>query len=200
MTHFRTGEKPDMDLGTTYLADVAERLASLRRTAERAAAQVDDRAFFAAPDAETNSIAINLKHVGGNLRSRFTDFLTSDGEKRDRHRDGEFVVAPGETRADIEAAWARGWAQLEATLASLTPDDLLHHPRPRRGADGGQRAEPAHRPPRRPHGPDHAARQALCGRRLADAQHPPWPVGDVQALGRVTPCQTGDARSRSTGR
>jgi len=114
-----------MDLGTIYLRDVAERLQALRRTAERAGAQVDDRAFFAAPDAETNSIAINLKHVGGNLRSRFTDFLTSDGEKPDRNRDGEFVIAPGETRADIEAGWARGWAQLEAALASLTPDDLL---------------------------------------------------------------------------
>ncbi|HEV7589163.1 MAG TPA: DUF1572 family protein [Longimicrobium sp.] len=114
-----------MDLGTTYLRDLAERLQTLRRTAERAAAQVDDHAFFAAPDAETNSIAIDLKHVGGNLRSRFTDFLTSDGEKPDRDRDGEFVVAPGETRADVEAAWARGWALLEAALASLTPDDLL---------------------------------------------------------------------------
>ena len=114
-----------MDLGTTYLRDLAERFKSLRRTAERAAAQVDDRAFFAAPDAETNSIAINLKHVGGNLRSRFTDFLTTDGEKPDRDRDGEFVIAPGETRADVEAAWARGWTVLEDTLASLTPDDLL---------------------------------------------------------------------------
>jgi hypothetical protein len=114
-----------MDLGTTYLRDLAERLVSLRRTAERAAAQVDDRAFFAAPDAETNSIAINLKHVGGNLRSRFTDFLTTDGEKPDRDRDGEFVIAPGETRAEIEAAWARGWTVLEDALASLTPDDLL---------------------------------------------------------------------------
>ena len=114
-----------MDLGTTYLHDLAERFESLRRTAERAAAQVDDRAFFAAPDAETNSIAINLKHVGGNLRSRFADFLTTDGEKPDRDRDGEFVIAPGETRADVEAAWARGWTVLEDTLASLTPDDLL---------------------------------------------------------------------------
>jgi len=114
-----------MDLGTTYLRDLAERFTSLRRTSERAAAQVDDRAFFAAPDAETNSIAINLKHVGGNLRSRFTDFLTTDGEKPDRDRDGEFVVAPGETRADIEAGWADGWSALEGALASLTPDDLL---------------------------------------------------------------------------
>jgi hypothetical protein len=114
-----------MDLGTTYLRDVAGRLASLRRTAERATAQASDEAFFAAPDAETNSIAINLKHVGGNLRSRFTDFLTSDGEKPDRDRDGEFIIAPGETRADVEAVWAAGWAALEGALASLAPDDLV---------------------------------------------------------------------------
>ena len=114
-----------MDLATEYLRDLAERFRSLRRTSERAAAQVSDDAFFAAPDAETNSIAINLKHVGGNLRSRFTDFLTTDGEKPDRDRDGEFVVAPGETRADIEAVWADGWSALEGALASLTPDDLL---------------------------------------------------------------------------
>ena len=114
-----------MDLATEYLRDLAERFRSLRRTSERAAAQVSDDAFFAAPDAETNSIAINLKHVGGNLRSRFTDFLTTDGEKPDRDRDGEFVVVPGETRADIEAVWADGWSALEGALASLTPDDLL---------------------------------------------------------------------------
>ena len=114
-----------MDIGTEYLRDVAERLKTLRRNAERAAAQVDDRAFFSAPDPETNSIAVNMKHVGGNLRSRFTGFLTTDGEKPDRDRESEFVIAPGETRADVEAGWARGWALLEETLAALTADDLL---------------------------------------------------------------------------
>ena len=114
-----------MDFASEYLRDLAERFHSLRRASERAAAQVSDDGFFAAPDAETNSIAINLKHVGGNLRSRFTDFLTSDGEKPDRDRDGEFLVAPGETRAEIEAAWSAGWAALEDALGSLTPDDLL---------------------------------------------------------------------------
>jgi hypothetical protein len=115
----------DHDIGAEYLRDVAERLKGLRRTAEAAAAQVGDEGFFAAPDAETNSIAVNLKHVGGNLRSRFTDFLTSDGEKPDRDREGEFVIAPGETRASIEGAWRLGWAMLEGALADLTADDLL---------------------------------------------------------------------------
>jgi hypothetical protein len=113
------------DIGTEYLGDLRDRFTTLRRLSERAAAQVGDDAFFAAPDAETNSIAINLKHVGGNLRSRFTDFLTTDGEKDDRDRDGEFIIAPGETRADIESIWSNGWAALEGTLASLTPEDLL---------------------------------------------------------------------------
>lgn len=111
------------DVGTEYLGDLRDRFVSLRAQCERAAAQVGDDAFFAAPDAETNSIAINFKHVGGNLRSRFTDFLTRDGEKPDRDRDGEFI-AEGDTRATIEAAWREGWAALEGALASLTPEDL----------------------------------------------------------------------------
>ncbi|HET7230199.1 MAG TPA: DUF1572 family protein [Longimicrobium sp.] len=114
-----------MDIGTEYLRDLRERFHTLRGLSERAAAQVSDEAFFASPDAETNSIAINHKHVGGNLRSRFTEFLTADGEKDGRDRDGEFVIAPGETRADIEAIWRDGWSALEDALASLTPDDLL---------------------------------------------------------------------------
>jgi hypothetical protein len=114
-----------MDIGSEYIADVAARLKGLRQTAERAIAQVDERGFFATPDPETNSIAINLKHVGGNLRSRFTDFLTTDGEKPDRDRDGEFIITEADTRAAVEAEWARGWDVLESTLASLTADDLL---------------------------------------------------------------------------
>ena len=111
------------DIGTEYLGDLRDRFVSLRGQCERAAAQVGDDAFCAAPDAETNSIAINFKHVGGNLRSRFTEFLTSDGEKPDRDRDGEFIAA-GDTRATIEAAWREGWAALEGALASLAPEDL----------------------------------------------------------------------------
>ena len=113
------------DIGTEYLSDLRDRFTTLRQLAERAAAQVSDEAFFASPDAETNSIAINHKHMGGNLRSRFTDFLTADGEKPDRDRDGEFIIPPGETRADIEAIWRDGWSALEDALASLTADDLL---------------------------------------------------------------------------
>ena len=101
-----------------------------RSLARSAAAQVHGAAFFAPlgpvengeADRETNSIAHLFQHVGGNLRSRFTDFLTSDGEKPDRHRDAEFE--DGRSRADIEAVWADGWAALFDTLDALTPDDL----------------------------------------------------------------------------
>jgi hypothetical protein len=111
-------------LAHAYLADVAARFASLRELAERAMAQADDDAFFASLDAESNSIAVIAKHVGGNLRSRFTDFLTTDGEKPDRQRDAEFETRD-EMRADVEARWRAGWQVLEGTLASLGPGDLL---------------------------------------------------------------------------
>src|SRR5262245_44249296 len=95
-------------------------------------AQVDDAAFFATLDAESNSIAIVVKHVAGNLRPRWRDFVTTAGGKPDRNRDGEFETGPLDTpeaRADgrraLEAAWRDGWETLEGALAPLGPDDLL---------------------------------------------------------------------------
>lgn len=93
-----------------------------RQLAEAAMAQVDDAGFFAR-DAGANSLAIIAKHVGGNLRSRWTDFLSSDGEKPDRNRDGEFVTE-GDTRADVMRTWSAGWNALERALAQLGPADL----------------------------------------------------------------------------
>ena len=107
-----------------YLADVKARFESIRTQAERAAAQVDDAAFFAPLGAEENSIAIVMKHMAGNLRSRFSDFLTSDGEKPDRNRDGEFEQGASDSRAAIMARWAEGWRILSEALDGLTPDDL----------------------------------------------------------------------------
>lgn len=124
-SHSTDGSSPhDAPLGRAVLDDLAERFRSLRELADRALAQVDDEAYFATLDAEGNSVALLAKHVGGNLRSRFSDFLVSDGEKPDRDRDAEFEVRPGDTRATIEESWAAGWATLEATLASLAPADL----------------------------------------------------------------------------
>jgi hypothetical protein len=112
------------DFRREYLADMQAQLAKLRRTAERAMAQVGDEDFVRMPDAENNSIAIIVKHVSGNLRSRCTDWFTSDGEKPDRDRDGEFVLHPRDTRAHLVNEWAAAWDLLAATVAALGPDDL----------------------------------------------------------------------------
>ena len=74
------------DVRAAWLADIRDQFEKLKRSAEGAIAQVDDAGFFAAVDVENNSIAVNVKHMGGNLRSRFSDFLTTDGEKPDRDR------------------------------------------------------------------------------------------------------------------
>lgn len=106
----------------TFLTDVRAVFGQQRELAEAALAQVDDDAFFAADD-DANSLAVIAKHVGGNLRSRWTDFLTSDLEKPDRNRDGEFVT-DADTRADVMRTWQAGWSALTETLESLLPDDL----------------------------------------------------------------------------
>jgi hypothetical protein len=112
------------DFRAQYLADLATQFAKLRSTAERAMAQVSDGDFARPLDDENNSIAIIVKHVGGNLRSRCTNFLTSDGEKPDRNRDGEFVLDSGDTRTGLLEEWRAGWDLLADTVAGLTPDDL----------------------------------------------------------------------------
>jgi hypothetical protein len=107
-----------------YLSDMRSQFAKLRSAAERAMAQVGDDDFAKLLDGESNSIAIIVKHVSGNLRSRCTNFLTSDGEKPDRDRDDEFVLHPHETRIHLLNEWASAWDLLAATVAALTPDDL----------------------------------------------------------------------------
>jgi hypothetical protein len=110
-----------------YLKDIPEQFRKLKELADRAVAQVRDEDLFVALDpeaAESNSLALLLQHVGGNLRSRFSDFLLSDGEKPNRDRDGEFELQPGTARADLLARWEDGWSTLFATLAGLTEGDL----------------------------------------------------------------------------
>jgi hypothetical protein len=87
-------------------------------------AQVSDEEFFRTIDPESNSIAIIIKHMTGNMRSRWRDFLTTDGEKADRNRDGEFEMDPNATRADLMSIWERDWQLVFATLAPLTDADL----------------------------------------------------------------------------
>lgn len=112
-------------MGDHYLADAISEFRKYKRMAERALAQVDDGTFFAALDPESNSIAILVKHMAGNMRSRWRDFLTSDGEKPDRHRDTEFVIEAGDTRESLMVRWEAGWQLLFDALEPLTADDLL---------------------------------------------------------------------------
>jgi hypothetical protein len=111
-------------LDVRYLEDAVRQLRKYRALAEGALAQVADADLFRALDPASNSIAIVMKHVAGNMRSRWRDFLTSDGEKPDRRRDSEFEVEATDTKAAILERWQRGWELLFETLAALSPDDL----------------------------------------------------------------------------
>ena len=106
------------------LDDCQVQLRKLKAQADGALRQVDDRQFFQTLDPEANSIAIIMKHVAGNMRSRWTDFLTTDGEKPNRHRDDEFIVEGVDDRAHVTAAWDDAWQLVLQTIASLTPADL----------------------------------------------------------------------------
>jgi len=108
---------------TSYLKDSVGVLRYYKKLGERAIAQCPDEGLFTALDAESNSIAIIVKHMAGNMRSRWTDFLTTDGEKPDRNRDTEFEDAP-KTRAALTELWERGWKHVFDALQPLTEEDL----------------------------------------------------------------------------
>ena len=110
-------------IGQFLISDVRREFANQRKLAERAIAQLDAGDLFQTLDDDANSVAVLMKHVGGNLRSRWTDFLTTDGEKPDRNRDSEFV-SESDTAESVAAVWANGWAVLDATLAALQPESL----------------------------------------------------------------------------
>jgi hypothetical protein len=112
------------DFGYHYLETAAVELRKLKTLADRAVAQVKDEDLTTALDPESNSLAVLMRHVGGNLRSRFRDFLTTDGEKPDRDRDSEFVVPEGTTREDLLATWETGWTTLLDSVDALLPADL----------------------------------------------------------------------------
>ena len=109
--------------GSAWLDDILVLYREYKEKCERAVAQVSDDDLFVAVGRCPHSIAILLKHLGGNHRSRWRDFLTSDGEKRDRRREDEFTVAE-ETRGSVQAKWEEGWRIAIDTLASLEPADL----------------------------------------------------------------------------
>jgi hypothetical protein len=111
-------------LAEHYLEDALDALRSLKNMADKAAAQLNDEEFFQTIDAESNSVALIMKHMAGNMRSRWTDFLTTDGEKPDRHRDSEFLLE-GEDRRAIEERWEAGWRVVFDALTPLKPEDLM---------------------------------------------------------------------------
>jgi uncharacterized damage-inducible protein DinB len=106
-----------------YLADSILSFQNYKKLAERALEQISDDEFFQQIDSESNSIGLIVKHIAGNLISRWTDFLTSDGEKPDRHRDTEFENID-DTRESLLEFWNRGWETLFASLDPLKPEDL----------------------------------------------------------------------------
>ncbi|MGB6546688.1 MAG: DinB family protein [Candidatus Acidiferrales bacterium] len=108
---------------TSEVKDSVDLFRHTKKLAERAMEQAPDEAFFATLDPESNSIAIIVKHMAGNMKSRFTNFLTTDGEKPDRNRDSEFESAP-KTRAEIMALWEQGWSYVFVALEELTDSDL----------------------------------------------------------------------------
>jgi hypothetical protein len=112
------------EIGSLYIDEAFRSLRGHKRLADDAIAQLSDEQFFAAPDVESNSVAITVKHMAGNMRSRFTDFLTTDGEKPDRNRDQEFIIAAGATRAEILAVWEQCWQLVFDTLNGIGPEEL----------------------------------------------------------------------------
>ena len=112
-----------LEFTTSHLTDSISLFRYYKKLGERALEQVADDQLIYAQDEESNSIAIIMKHLAGNMRSRWTDFLTSDGEKPSRNRDSEFE-APAKTRAELMKDWEDGWACLLGTLESLDDTDL----------------------------------------------------------------------------
>lgn len=113
-----------MDNSADFLTSAIREYRRLKELAERAMTQIDDPGFFASSGPEPNSIAVIVKHMAGNMRSRWTDFLTTDGEKPDRHRDTEFEIDGDDSRDGLMRRWEDSWRILFDALEPLAPDDL----------------------------------------------------------------------------
>ena len=114
-----------IDLAAHYLEEARRQMRGYKRMGEGAMTQLRDDDFFLTLDPESNSVAILVKHLAGNMRSRFTDFLTSDGEKPDRFRDQEFELTPATARAQVMTWWEEGWARVFAAIDPLQPEDVM---------------------------------------------------------------------------
>ena len=143
------------------IADLTHEFRGQKDYADRAIAPLTDEAFFTRPGDAVNPIALVVKHLAGNLQSRWYDVLTTDGEKPTRDRDAEFLLGPDDTRASLLAAWERGWGTLFHTLGQLTDADL--------GKTITIRGEP------------HSLQQAL----LRGYGHAAYHVGQIMYLARL---------------
>ena len=144
----------------TYLDSIRKQFAYYRQLGERTLAQLDDEQLYWSPGPESNSIAVIIKHLHGNMLSRWTDFLTTDGEKDFRNREKEFEDPPRE-RPGLLALWRAGWTALETALAPLTNNDLQRTVYIRQQG--------------------HTVREAI-NRQLA---HYPYHIGQIVYLGRM---------------
>lgn len=113
-----------MDIAKHYLGEALRSFRSYKKLAEKAFAQLADAEFFVQLDDESNSVAVIIKHLTGNMRSRWTDFLTTDGEKADRQRDLEFVITTETSRDELMQQWERGWQYVFDAIEPLGPEDL----------------------------------------------------------------------------
>ena len=114
----------DERLREEFLRSSRARFAELKALGDRALERLEEGELRFTPDPESNSVAVIVQHVAGNMLSRWTDFLTTDGEKPDRNRDGEFSLAEGSTKDKLVLLWEKGWTRLFDTLSALRPEDL----------------------------------------------------------------------------
>lgn len=114
-----------ISLANAVLEEVRAGFSAIKAQADSAVSQLPDDDLFRTLDAESNSVAVIMRHCAGNMRSRWKDFLTTDGEKPDRERDAEFEAPPVQSRATLLAEWEEAWGLAITTIHSLDPDDLL---------------------------------------------------------------------------
>jgi hypothetical protein len=114
----------ETSLAKHFLEDAVQTFRGYKKLADKALAQMKDDEFFVALDEEANSVGVIIKHMAGNMLSRWTDFLTTDGEKPDRNRDLEFVLSPETTREELLAYWERGWRSVFDAVEPLRPEDV----------------------------------------------------------------------------
>lgn len=113
------------NLAPHYLETAIAEFRNLKKLGDRAMEQLDSEQFFIALDPESNSVAVIVKHLAGNMRSRWVNFLTSDGEKPDRHRDQEFIIDANTTRDDLTQWWEQGWKYVFDAVEALKPEDVM---------------------------------------------------------------------------